>query len=185
MINFTLNGKQLYGDFPLLWGRRQWMLGTTDRDRSLLNVTKDPNVEDRQSSPLPQLLLIKHGDFPLDLVKDYQLEWADNQSKHPHMIMRSADVEALAMELMSRPAPDHRQARFGQAPVYLDESMSRAIRAYLITGDAELGRHLCATAARAVQSVVDGYLKQSYLPTPGFRRRCGSRRRCVCSSPMR
>ena len=46
--------------------------------------------------------------------------------------------------------------------------MGLAIRAYLITGDAELGRHLCSAAAKAVQAVVDGYLKQTYLPTPGF-----------------
>ena len=95
MIRFTTDGDQLVGDFPLGWGRRRWMLGTTDRDRSLINAAKDPNVEDRQSSPPPQLLLIKHGDFPLDLVKDYQFEWDDHQSKHPRMIIRAADVEAL------------------------------------------------------------------------------------------
>jgi hypothetical protein len=55
-----------------------------------------------------------------------------------------------------------------KAPVYLDQSMSGAIQAYLITGDAELGGHLCEAASRAVQDVVDYYLKQTRLPTPGF-----------------
>ncbi len=169
IVNFTVDRNQLRGEFPLLWGRRQWMLGTTDRDRSLLDVTKDPSVLERQSSPLPQLLLIKHGDFPLDLIKDYQFEWPDEGGRHPRMIIRTADVEALRksanMRVVGQDIVRRNQAK---TPVYLNQSMSGPIAAYLTTGDAELGKHLCQAAEKAVQDVVDGYLKQTRLPTPGF-----------------
>ena len=167
MINFTTDGDQLGGDFPLLWGRRQWMLGTTDRDRSIVNVTKAPELEDRQRAPLPQLLLIKHGDFPLDLVKDYQFESADQPNKHPCMIIREPTSSA-SRRWMSRRRQTIAKFNLAKAPVYLDESMSGAIRAYLITGDAELGRTWPDGRLQGRTTVVDGYLKQTYLPTPGF-----------------
>jgi len=169
VVNFTMEGDQLAGDFPLLWGRRQWMLGTTDRQRSLVDIAKPPELDERHSSPLPQLLLIKHGDFPLDLIKDYQFEWPDDHGKHPRMIITTADVAALRktadVQAMRQSIAKNNMAK---ATIYLDQSMSDAIKAYLITGDPELGKHLCEAAAKNVQDVVDAYLKQTRLPTPGF-----------------
>jgi len=168
-VNFTVQGDQLSGEWPLLWGRRQWMLATTQRDQSLRDATKDPGLDDRHSSPLPQLLLIKHGDFPLDLIKDYQFESSDEGRRHPCMLIQTADVEALRKSAnMDAVRQDIAKYNLAKEPVRLDESMGRAITAYLITGDAELGRHLSEAAAKAVQEVVDGYLMQTRLPTPGF-----------------
>ena len=168
MLHFTLDGNQFGGDFPLLWGRRQWMLGTADRERSLADVTKPPQTIDRHSSPLPQLLLIKHGDFPLDLIKDYQFEIPPETGQHPRLILNAADVAALRKNADADALRQKiKRQQLTTTPLY-DHTMSASIEAYLVTGDAGLGKYLCEIAATRVQTVVDNYFKQTRLATPGF-----------------
>jgi hypothetical protein len=167
-VVFEMNGDQLGGRFPLVWGRRQWMLGIMSRDAGLADVTKDPGDPKRHSAPLPQLLLIKHGDFPLDLIKDYQFEFVDDQNRYPRMMVRAADVEAIRqkadVQAMQQKIVDLKLTTF---PI-TRHTMATSIEAYLITADPALAKHLCRAAEVAVQSVVDNYLKQNRLLTPGF-----------------
>ena len=168
IVSFTLADGGLGGEFPLTWGRRQWMLAVTERDPSLANLSKPSGSVERNTSPPPQLLLIKHGDFPLNLVKDYQLEWPDNQGKHPRLILRPADVEdrrktADVAAIRKR----MEQLQLATATVH-PGILEAALEAYLITGDETLGKHLSETAAQYVQEAVDGFLKQTYLLTIGF-----------------
>lgn len=168
MIDFTMEGKQFGGAFPLLWGRRQWMLGTTDRNPSLADVAKEPRSDARQSAPPPQLLLIKHGDFPLDLIKDYQFDCPNEKGSHPRLILGSADVAALRKNAdVQALRTNIKKQQLTTKPVY-DHTMSGTLKAYFVTEDAELGKYLSEVAASRVQAVVDGYLKQTRLATPGF-----------------
>ncbi len=168
MLHFTAAGGGFGADFPLLWGRRLWMLGTPDRDRSLADVTKPPQMIERHSAPLPQHLLIKHGDFPLDLIKDYQFEVANEPGQHPRLIFNAADVAALRKNADAEALRQKiKKQQLTTTPLY-DHTMSTSIEAYLVTGDAALGKYLSDLAAARVQAVVDAYFNQVRLATPGF-----------------
>lgn len=168
MLHFTTAGGGFGADFPLLWGRRLWMLGTPDRDRSLADVTKSPQTIERHSAPLPQHLLIKHGDFPLDLMKDYQFEVTNEPGQHPRLILNAADVAALRKNADAEALRQKiKKQQLTTTPLY-DHTMSASIEAYLVTGDAALGKYLSDLAAARVQAVVDTYFNQVRLATPGF-----------------
>ena len=55
--------------FPIEGARRVWLLAVLPRSDAI-----DMSMLGRNIAPMPQQLVIKHGDFPLDEVKDYVLD---------------------------------------------------------------------------------------------------------------
>ncbi len=150
-INWTL---------PLSNGTRKWMIGAFDRETSLRPLAgKDLNV-----APLPQQAFIKHGPFALNRIKDYVLEWEGDETGHPRLLVTQADLARWRPTFRLVPG---KLAELVTAPLH-EHRMDEPIAYYLGTRDADLGRHLAATAVRWVQSAVDMYLQQNALPTLGF-----------------
>lgn len=145
---------------PVRGGRRQWMLGALDKAGSVGILTQ----KNRRIAPPAQQLVIKHGDFPLDRVKDYVLNWEGDGDNHPRLYVRKQDLPALRARLKSNPQELKRWT--SQQPIdkyYLDGP----IREFIASGDAQLGKLMAAKGAEYLQTCVDWYLKQNERLTPG------------------
>jgi hypothetical protein len=144
-------------DFPVSGGRRVWLLGTLDRRDS------EPLVGQRVAPP-PQALAIRHGERALDRVRDFVLDWQGDADNHPILFVRKADLPALRARLVSDPQQLRRWR--DQQPVdkyFIDE----AIKEFLATGDAKLGRRIAEKGMAYLQTVCDWYLTGDYLHCPG------------------
>ena len=71
-LTVSRDGDNLNLGFSLQYGRRKWMLAALDKAQSLPSFAAGQNYYDEYRAPLPQQYLIKHGDFPLDMVKVQQ-----------------------------------------------------------------------------------------------------------------
>jgi hypothetical protein len=80
----------LHLDFPLKIGGRKWMFITLPKEPCLAEV-RDEKIAYR--SPLPYRYLIKYGHFPLDLIKDYVLEWDASRETHPRLLITTNDLD--------------------------------------------------------------------------------------------
>ena len=80
----------LHVDFPLKMGQRKWMFIALPKEPCLVE-TKDATISAR--SPLPYQYLIKYGHFPLDLIKDYVLDWDASKETHPRLLVAAKDVD--------------------------------------------------------------------------------------------
>jgi len=145
---------------PVEGGRRAWLLGALDKTDSVA-ILKQKN---RRVAAPPQKLIIKHGDFPLDKVKDFVLDWKGDEHNHPLLHVRKQDVPELRKQLKSNPAEIRRWG--SQQPVnkYLLEG---PVREFLASGDPQLGKRMAEKAEEYLQTCVDWYLKQDYLHCPG------------------
>ncbi|MBI2437444.1 MAG: hypothetical protein HYV36_01325 [Lentisphaerae bacterium] len=124
--------------FPLRLGQRKWLIATVDKDACLAGM-KDEKAA--LEAPLPQQYLIKHGDFPLNVVKDYVLQWKVDHTKYPNLFLTKADVEKFRLSVTN--------------------SAGNELKTYLITGNAELGRKIINGIS--LQGYVDGYVKRGTL----------------------
>jgi hypothetical protein len=144
-------------DFPLAGGRREWLLATLDQAASLALVGT-------RAAPPPHKLVIKHGDFPLDRVKDFVLEWKGDHENHPRLYVKKADIPELRKRVTSDPEELARWS--GRQPIdkyFLDGP----VKEFIATGDLKLGRLMAAKAEEYLQQVTDWYLKQDDKLTPG------------------
>ena len=146
--------------FPLGGGRRRWMIAALRAEACLTLIRQGKPYQ----APLPQQFLIKHGDFPLDRIKDYVLDWKGDHDNYPRLYVTAKDLARLRRSFKADP---RLLARYRRAPIS-HHNMGGPVTYYLATRDAALGRHLGATAAAWVQQAVDMYLKQDSLVTPGF-----------------
>ncbi len=147
-------------EMPVRGGRRLWLLGSLDKTRSA-NILMEKN---RRVAPPPQHLVIKHGDFPLNAVKDFVLDWSGDADNHPLLYIRKRDLPTLKSRLASDPAELRRWT--SQQPIdkyYLDGP----IREFIASGDARLGAMMAARGSEYLQTCVDWYLKQDERLTPG------------------
>ena len=159
-VPVTLNNSELSMRLPLEEGERRWMLCALPRGESVsLLDEKRPYL-----APPPQQYLIKHGDFPLDLVKDYVLDWEADLEGHPRLFLTREQVAEFRKHFKSDPAELRSLIKSPVRP----HSMEPHIKHYLGTGNQELGLHLAKTAVGMVQGSVDMYLKQDHLVTLGF-----------------
>jgi len=159
-IPVTQERGELSMRLPLEEGARRWMLCALPKQASLdLLDEKRPYL-----APPVQQYLIKHGDFPLALVKDYVLEWGADEEEHPRLFLTRDQV--LEFRERFSPSPVELQNLI-KTPVR-SHSMEPHIKYYLGTGNEELGRHLAQTAIGLVQGSVDMYLRQDHLVTLGF-----------------
>jgi hypothetical protein len=147
-------------EMPVQGGRRKWMLGALDKDASEeLLMGKN-----RRVAPPPQKLVVKHGDFPLDQVKDFVLDCDGDADNHPVLYIRKQDLPALKARLKSNPAELKRWT--GEQPIdkyFLDGP----IREFIASGDVRLGKMMAARGLDYLQTCTDWYLRQDERQTPG------------------
>ena len=146
--------------FPLEKGCRRWLIASVDREASLAPL-RDSNL---CRAPLPQQVFIRHGDFPLDLVKDCVIDWPGPHDDYPRLFLRKADLPRLRGSFKGDPA---RLAQYIQQPVSA-YALEEPFRYYFGTGNARLGDHLAEAAVQHLQQAVQLYLEQGELMGPGF-----------------
>ncbi|MDP6522606.1 MAG: hypothetical protein QGI24_02550 [Kiritimatiellia bacterium] len=145
-------------DLPLAGGQRHWLLGTPDKRASLEPLAR----KNRNVSPLPHDYLIKHGEFPLERVKDYVLAWPGKHKEFPRLFVRKAELPALKERLRKNPVPRKPQLRMSRY------NLGGWIGEYLCTGDAELGGKMLETGLQWLQECVERFLDQDVQATLGM-----------------
>jgi len=156
----TRDSDDLKLTFDLLGGRRRWLIAALARDACLTPIARGKPYQ----APLPQQVLIKHGDFPLDRVKDYVLDWKGDHDNHPRLYVTTKDLARLRASFKAEPKL---LARYRKSPIN-PHSMDGPVTYYLATRDEALGRHMGRTAVQWTQAAVDMVLKQDSLVTFGF-----------------
>ncbi|QDU92869.1 heparinase II/III family protein [Lignipirellula cremea] len=147
--------------FPLGGGRRQWLLGAPEKATSLAVLAE----KNRKAAPEPQRLLIKHGDFPLDEVKDYVLTWEGDHQQYPRLLIGKDDLPALRQSLVSDPRERRRWEREQPIDKY---NIGDPLKEYYASGSAILGDRIVSRTDEWLQSVVlDDLLEQHGRVTLG------------------
>jgi hypothetical protein len=144
-------------DMPVRGGRRVWLLGALDKAASIA-------VLGQRVAPSPQKLIVKHGDIPLDTVKDWVLDWTGDADNHPVLFVRKADLPSLRSRLVSDPKELERWRSQQPVDKYL---LDGPIKEFLATGDVQLGKRMAEKAEEYLQTCVDWYVKEDYLHCPG------------------
>lgn len=176
-IFVTQSDHDLWATFPLRGGRRKWMIATLDQDSGLAMPPPPPAVrgfpQPQRVAPLPQKYLIKHGDFPLDRIKDATSPWTDKPTDRA----RASFVSDPSLKEFRRRfhADPELLSQFRRNPI-AEHAMDEPIAYYFATDDDELGRHLADEAVRLVQTEVDNLCQQNYGSTLGVEphRRAGN-----------
>jgi len=138
-------------DFPVSGGRRKWMLAAPDKDESIKPLSgKKLNV-----SPLAQDYLIKHGDFPLDRVKDYILEWDGDHDDYPRLFIGRKDLPELRKTL--KPDRGESGGRMPRRPINKYD-IETPIREYFASSNAGLGKRIVETCDKWLDKIVNDYL---------------------------
>ncbi|MEI7938667.1 MAG: hypothetical protein WCK27_18445 [Verrucomicrobiota bacterium] len=142
-------------DLQLRGFQRKWMLMALPCNDALKSAS--------DTAPLPQQCLIKHGDVPLDEIKDYVLEWPDAGPAHPRLYVAPEEIARFRQhfKVNANLLSDLRQNTPKQRP--LDDYVAYA----LATGDRELREKLAQFAVAELQSCVDLFTRQLRHPTPG------------------
>ena len=133
---------------PLGGGGRTWMLGTPPTEESIALLTS----KNRKVAPLPQRYLIKHGDFPLDEVKDYVLDWSGDHENYPRLFVRKQALPALRSQLKSDPVEVKRWTSEQPIDKYNIES---PLRAYYASANPGLGNAIVKRSNEWLRLVVD------------------------------
>lgn len=136
------------------------MLGALDKTDSVAILEEKAR---RVAAP-PQKLIIKHGDFPLDRVKDFVLDWKGDEDNHPLLHVSRKDLPRLRQQLESDPREIRRWVAEQPVNKYLLEG---PVKEFLASGDERLGKRMAEQAEEYLQTCVDWYLKQDYLHRPG------------------
>jgi hypothetical protein len=142
-------------EFQLRGLERKWMLIALPKDDAL-KLSKD-------SAPLPQQYLVKHGDLPLNQVKDYVLAWPDAGLEHPRLFTTPGELQAFRAGFKADKSQLARLRRVAATANALDDYVSYS----LATGDPEVRARLADFAIGQLQIAVDFYVRQVGLPTQG------------------
>jgi hypothetical protein len=157
-------GAALFADLPLTGGVRQWLLADLPKTQSLQPLTESAG-KDVYAAPLPQQYLIKYGDFPLNMVKDYVLQWQGDEAGHPRMLVTPSDVARFRQGYKADDA--RRKAALIPASSLGYFNTGPTVEYYLGTGDKEVGRRLADAVLLQMQDEVDAFFEQSYQATLG------------------
>ncbi len=151
----------LYMTFPLKFGKRMWLITGLRREEALAGFKPD-----EAKTLLPYEYVIKHGQFPLDLVKDYTLVWKGDHENHPRALMTRKDVERFRQGIEDLTPYTNAIPRLLQAPVTTigQFSMEPVITTYLATGDAALGKYLGECAAAMLERTIYRVVMQPDMP---------------------
>ncbi len=147
--------------FPLGGGSRAWMLGTPDKNQSISALAE----KNRRVAPLPQHYLIKHGDFPLNEVKDYVLSWEGDHENYPRLFVGKDDLQTLRGSLKSNP----RELRRWEGEQPIDKyNIEDPLREYFASGSERLATNIVAKSTEWLHTVVhDDLLDQNSRVTLG------------------
>ncbi|MDB5336839.1 MAG: hypothetical protein JWN70_2458 [Planctomycetaceae bacterium] len=163
-ILVTQADNDLWATFPLRGGQRKWLIASLDQDAAL--DLPPPPVGGRgpgvsKYATLPQKYLIKHGDFPLDRVKDATRAWTQQPGERARPLVSEPNIHALRKLLQ----PELLE-KFRHSPI-VTYAMDEPIAYYIATSDGELGTHLGREAVRLIQIEVDNFYRQDNSPTLG------------------
>lgn len=149
-----------FAEMPLGGGTRTWMLGVPNYAESVAPLTgKNSRV-----APLPQRYLIKHGDFPLELVKDYALEWNGDHDNYPRLFIGKKELPKLRSQLKNDPAEVKRWS--GDQPI--DKyNIDAPLNAYFASQNQQLEKMILQKNMEWLQTVVDDFLEQNNRVTMG------------------
>lgn len=158
-VKVVREGDEVRMTLPLRHGRRKWMFVTLPRQEAI----KDLEAEGGFTALPHNRLLIKHGHFPLDVVKDYVLVWKTDDKPHPRLLVTPADVERFR-KTADRAAHEKAIPRYLADPNPLNQfSMEGPLLAWLATGDEKLAAYLTKEASRMIGEVVGLLFEQPRL----------------------
>ena len=160
VIPITTAKDELYAEMPLGGGSRVWMVGTPARDESLTPL----QGKNLRIAPLPQRYLIKHGDFPLDTVKDYVLEWKGDHDNYPRLFVKKTGLPALRAKLKNDPNEVKRWTSDQPIDKY---NIDAPLQAYFASQDAKLGEAIVQKNREWLTLMIDGVLEQNERVTLG------------------
>lgn len=146
--------------FALGGGRRSWLLGALPQSESVALLSQ----ANKRVAPPPQLLVLKHGDFPLEKVKSFVLDWAGDHDNHPRLYVKKADLSKLRPRVPSNPSELTRWTSQQPIDKYL---LDGPVREYIATGNKQLGELMARRAEEYLRDAVDWYLKPNERLTPG------------------
>lgn len=160
--NLMKDGQGLHLDFQIKNGRRQWIIATPDKEASLKSLT-DPKLLNDVS--LPHAYLIKYGQFPLNLVKDYTLDWANGKDEFPHLLTTKAGIAKYKIAHAQDPLPLEREiyAMYNVHPIS-QFTMARPLSVFFQTGDVKMRQYLVSESINGMQDLVDTFLRQPEVP---------------------
>jgi len=160
--NLVKDEQGLHLDFDLKNGQRQWMIMTPDKDASLASLTDPAKLNDVS---LPHALLIKHGQFPLNVVKDYILDWPSDREPFPHLLINATELARYrAAHAQDAPLQDQDiDACVGVRPIN-QFSMPASLGIFFRTGNERVRKYLVQECIGATQDLVDNFLKQPEIP---------------------
>ena len=150
--------RDLAATFQLQGFQRKWMLIGLTRAESIREDELGQAVV-----PLQQKQLIRHGDFPLDRVKDYTLTWDDRHTSHPRLFTTKGELERFRKRFQV----DQSQLDKLRKTNVFGYSMDAHVAYFLATRDEQLGRKLADFALAQLQQSVDGFVRQQQLRNPG------------------
>lgn len=161
-VEVVTRGDKIVTDLSLAEGARAWMLGAFPKTESMQGMGVKSDTYPK--APLPQQSLIKHGDFPLDMVKDYQLVWQAAEPKRPCLLITAEDVARLKASFKA----DEAQRNYLVNTALSFYNVDPPIRYFLATGDEKLGRKLATSAMEWTQYAVDMLVLQEGQVTLGY-----------------
>lgn len=158
--NLIKDDQGLHLDFAVKNGRHFWIIGSYDKD-ACLQVLKDPNLT--SSTSIPHQYLIKHGQFPLNVVKDYVLNWDSSKESHPHLLITKEQVAKYRASYKKKPQEqDAELKRLGRPLNYV--SMEVPLTQFYGAGNEAAGQMLVEDTQVMLQQAVDSLLYQPMLP---------------------
>jgi hypothetical protein len=162
-IVLTKNAESLSMPMQLKRGVRKWMFSALNAREC---IAPFQGKADMNGITLADEYMIKHGEFPLNAVKDYILKWPSEQTTYPRLFVTKEGLPELRKnirnpEVYTAKLEQYRQSKTGQFG--LDGNIT-ATSVYFVTGDEAVGKSLSESAVPMLQNGVDSYLKQPGLP---------------------
>jgi len=147
--------------FPGRASRRNWLLAMLPKEAI------DQTLVGKRVRPPPQDLVIRHGDLPLDRVKDWTLNWPRADGPPSRLMLEPDDIARLkAAPPDAASLAAARSAPLGETAT--EATLGKVVPAYLATGDEALGRKLSTAALAQMQAATDLFVGQNDLVTMGF-----------------
>ncbi|MHB9134465.1 MAG: hypothetical protein ACYDBB_25615 [Armatimonadota bacterium] len=160
-LKVTSDAVGVHADLPLKHGQRKWLLGAFKKDETLA-ILQDP--KQALTSPIPYKYLVKYGQFPLDMVKDYVLRWP-SELQHPRMVLTPKDVARFRASVTDLKPYQARVDYYLKNPAMLTtQNLTDAIPAYLATQDPKMSALIARRAVEIFQELVNYLIDQNGLP---------------------
>lgn len=151
IVPVTTENGAIYANFDLTGGVRRWTIAGLSKTDCLKIMGGKESIEGQMT--LPHSYVVKYGDFPLDRVKDYVLDWPD-KAEHPRLLVAKEDIARLRRTFEVNPGRLV-VLQGSAAPTQADP-----IPIYLATGDAKIGHNLVPGVMQMLQTEIDGFMNQ-------------------------